>query len=72
MRLRDVDGQYRWFHFQSSLVVDASGQVINWCNIGIDVDHRRRHEDALRATEINYRKFVENLPGLVVTMNSGG
>ena len=72
VRLRGVDGQYRWFHFQSSPVVDASGQVINWCNIGIDVDHRRRHEDALRATEINYRKFVESLPGLVVTMNLAG
>ena len=38
-RLRRFDGEYRWFQFCTTPpLVDASGQIVEWCGTGTDVD----------------------------------
>jgi PAS domain S-box-containing protein len=37
-----------------------------------EVAERRRAEEALRASEINFREIVDSIPGLVCTMNPAG
>ena len=47
MRLRRVDGDYRWFLFRGSPQHDASGTVIGWCGVNTDIEHQRRSFDSL-------------------------
>jgi PAS domain S-box-containing protein len=46
-RLQRFDGEYRWFLFRTCPIADASGQVVKWCGINIDIEDRRRSEEAM-------------------------
>ncbi len=45
-RLRRFDGEYRWFLFRACPLADASGQVVKWCGMSIDIEDRKRAEEA--------------------------
>jgi signal transduction histidine kinase len=51
LRLRRLDGAYRWFLFRARPLVDAGGRIAHWCGIGSDIDDQRRAEDGLRRSE---------------------
>jgi PAS domain S-box-containing protein len=65
VRLRRFDGEYRWFLFRTNPLVDASGKVVKWCGMNVDIDDRRRAEEALRAQERRFRSIVDGFPALV-------
>jgi len=46
-RLQRFDGEYRWFLFRICPIADASGRVVKWCGINIDIEDRRRSEEAM-------------------------
>jgi PAS domain S-box-containing protein len=46
-RLQGFDGEYRWFLFRICPIADASGRVVKWCGINIDIEDRRRSEEAM-------------------------
>jgi PAS domain S-box-containing protein len=46
-----ADGVYRWLESRASPQRDASGKIVRWYNLLIDIDDRKRAEDALRARE---------------------
>lgn len=71
-RFRRHDGAYRWFQFRASPVKDAAGNVLSWCGNNLDVEDRRRLEEAQRPTELSWLKIIDNIPGLVATMSAGG
>jgi PAS domain S-box-containing protein len=71
-RLRRFDGEYRWFLLRTCPLADASGQVVKWCGINIDIDDRRRAEDALRAQERRFRSMVDGFPALVSLRTPAG
>jgi PAS domain S-box-containing protein len=50
-RARRSDGVYRWFQSRGSPLRDANGSIVRWHNLLIDIDERRRAEDALRRNE---------------------
>jgi PAS domain S-box-containing protein len=50
-RFRRSDGEYRWFLFRGSPLRDRSGKVAKWYGTNIDLEERKRAEDALRASE---------------------
>lgn len=50
-RLLRHDGVYRWFESRYSPVRDATGQVVNWFVLMIDIDERKRSEERLRQSE---------------------
>jgi len=64
-RLRRSDGDYRWFLIRACALTDTSGQIVKWCGIGMDIEDRRRSEEALRETERRFRSIVDGLPTLV-------
>ena len=72
LRLRRLDGSYRWFLCRASPLTDASQRIVGWCGISTDIDDRRRAESDLHSIETNYKEFVEGFPGLVVTMSVTG
>jgi PAS domain S-box-containing protein len=50
-RLRRFDGTYRWFHVLGQLGRDSEGHMTRWYGLLIDIDERKRTEEALRATQ---------------------
>jgi PAS domain S-box-containing protein len=50
-RMRRHDGAYRWFLFRASPLHDENGRVIRWYGVNIDIEDRKRAEDALRRSE---------------------
>jgi PAS domain S-box-containing protein len=71
-RLRRFDGSYRWFLFRASPMRDESGKIVKWYGANIDIEDRKRGEEALRASELSWRQIVDNIPGLVATMGATG
>ena len=51
---------------------DAAGQVIRWCGIAIDVDERKRAEDATKSSESEFRLALDNIPSFVATLDANG
>lgn len=70
--LRGRDGTYRWFALRAAPALDESGTVVRWYGTGIDVDARRRVEEALRTGEAAFLEAVAALPGFVATMDAAG
>jgi len=50
-RLRRADGTYRWFDVRGEPLRDNEGRVVQWYGICIDVEDRKRTEEALRNTQ---------------------
>jgi len=43
-RFRRYDGEYRWFLFRGSPLLNASGQVVKWYGTNTDLEDRKRAE----------------------------
>jgi PAS domain S-box-containing protein len=62
VRLRRVDGQYRWFAISFSPMRDDMGSIVNWYGINTDVDRRKGSEDTLLASERNLGLIINSIP----------
>jgi PAS domain S-box-containing protein len=71
-RLKRFDGEYRWFLFRAQAQRDAAGRIVRWYGTNSDIEDRRKAEDALRASELNFRLIVDTIPALVCTMTPTG
>jgi formate hydrogenlyase transcriptional activator len=71
-RIRRADGIYRWFHVRALPLRETEGRIIRWYALHTDIDDRKRVEEALRASELNFRLIVDSIPGLVCTMSAAG
>ena len=71
-RLRRFDGAYRWFLFRANPLRGESGKIIKWYGTNIDIEDRKRGEEAMHAREISWRQIVDNIPGLAATMGPTG
>lgn len=71
-RARLLDGSYRWFLIRANPLKDESGNILKWYGTNIDIEDRKRGEEALRARELSWRQIVDNIPGLVATMSPMG
>ena len=60
-RLRGVDGTYRWQLTRALPQRDAAGAVTRWFGSVVDVDDRRRAEEALRETDRRKDEFLAML-----------
>jgi PAS domain S-box-containing protein len=50
-RVRRADGQFRWVWMRNVPLRDETGQIVRWYGAGIDIEDRRRAEEALRRNE---------------------
>jgi PAS domain S-box-containing protein len=60
LRLRRADGEYRWFLIRTDPLRDEQGRIVKWYGVSIDIEDRKRAEQALRAAEQKYRDIFEN------------
>jgi PAS domain S-box-containing protein len=61
-RMRRFDGEYRWFLFRANPLRDAEGNIVKWFGTNVDVEDRRRAEEALRTSERNLAQIINTLP----------
>ena len=59
---RRFDGVYRWFQSRGFPLRDTNGHIVRWYNLLIDIDERKRAEEALAASERNLKLLVDTIP----------
>jgi PAS domain S-box-containing protein len=64
-RFRGADGGYRWFEVRGEPLRASDGEVLSWSGVLIDIDDRRKAEDALRESEYKLRQIIDTVPGLM-------
>jgi hypothetical protein len=64
-RIRRFDGTYRWFRAVGRPSRDRGGSIAGWYGTTIDIDDRKRAEDALRKSEQQLRLLIDTMPALV-------
>ena len=71
-RIRRFDGSYRWFLIRGNPLKDEGGNILKWYGTCVDIEDRKRGEEALRTRELSWRQIVDNIPGLVATQGAMG
>ena len=71
-RIQRADGIYRWFHARGLPLRDDRGNIVRWYVVLTDIEDRKRAEEALRASEHNFRLMVHSIPGLLCTNTAAG
>jgi PAS domain S-box-containing protein len=51
VRVRNADGDYRWFHCRGHASRDAQGRTLRWYNLLSDIHERKQLEEKLRRSE---------------------
>lgn len=72
VRGRRYDGVYRWLLSRGIPVKDASGRIVRWYNLLIDIDERKRAEEVLAASERNLKLIIDTTPALVWSSTPDG
>jgi PAS domain S-box-containing protein len=72
VRLRRFDGSPRWFLIFANPVRDESGNLVRWYGTNLDIEDRKRADEIQQARELPWRQIVDNIPGLVATMDAKG
>src|SRR5215475_5423532 len=71
-RIRRFDAAYRWFLIRGNPLRDESGNILKWYGTCLDIEDRKRGEEAMRTRELSWRQIVDNIPGLVATTGGMG
>jgi PAS domain S-box-containing protein len=58
MRLRRADGEFRWHHARCEPLCDREGRIVQWYGLSIDIDERKRAEEALRESEAKFSDYA--------------
>jgi PAS domain S-box-containing protein len=56
---RAADGEYRWHHARGEPLRDREGRIVQWYGLSIDIDERKRAEQALQESEAKFRDYAE-------------
>jgi len=60
-RARRHDGVYRWVQSRGLPLRDEGGRIVRWYNLLVDVDERKRAEEALKLREVELRQAYDRL-----------
>jgi len=71
-RNRRADGVFRWFQARGRAVRNQEGEITGWYWLLIDIDDRKKAEEALRVNQRNLSLIVDSIPGLVARVSPTG
>src|SRR5271168_333604 len=64
-RFRGADGRYRWFAVRAEPLRADDGEVLRWYGVLIDIDDRKKAEEAVQESEYKLRQIIDTVPGLI-------
>src|SRR5580692_1463336 len=71
-RVRRADGEYCWWFIRNVPLRDETGKLVKWYGTAIDIEDRKRADQALRKSEERWRSVFENSAiGVAITDLSG-
>jgi PAS domain S-box-containing protein len=70
--LRGKDGNYCWFLSRALPIKNAEGEVVRWFGTNTDITAQIEAEQALRASESQFRSFAQAVPNHVWTSMPNG
>jgi len=59
-RVRRADGEYCWWFVRNVALRDETGKLVRWYGTAIDIEDRKRTEQALQKSEERWRSVFEN------------
>src|ERR1700733_14291045 len=71
-RFRGADGRYRWFQVSGAPLKASDGRVLRWYGVLIDIDDRKKAEEALRESEYKLRQIIDTVPSLLWSTGPDG
>lgn len=71
-RARRFDGVYRWLQTRGLPLRDSDGRIVRWYNLLIDIDERKRAEEALAASERDLKLIVDTIPAMAWSARPDG
>jgi len=71
-RLRRADGKYSWWLIRNVPLRDELGNIVKWYGTAIDIEERKRAEEALRQSEEQWRDVFENNPTMYFIVDAAG
>ena len=71
-RARRHDGVYRWFHSRGTPLKDASGCVVRWYKLLVDIEDRKRAEQKLRQNEEDLHTILDAIRQAVTVLAADG
>src|SRR5258708_5672637 len=72
MRLRQADGEYRWFLVRTVPLRDELGNIVKWYGTSIDIEDRKRAEDDLRRQKEILQRIFDNVPVMIGFVGPNG
>ncbi|HEY0379914.1 MAG TPA: PAS domain-containing protein [Pyrinomonadaceae bacterium] len=71
-RHRRADGVYRWFNVLGLPLRDTEGRILRWFILQIDIDDRKRAEEALLFAKRNLNQIINTIPALAWSAGKDG
>jgi PAS domain S-box-containing protein len=65
LRFRRPDGEYRWVMNRAVPLRDKQGKITKWYGISVDIEDRKRGEEALRASEERLQDIIDNTTAVI-------
>jgi len=72
LRVRRADGEYRWHQSRAEPLRDRQGRIVEWYGLTVDIDDRKKAEEALRESEARSRSALDGIAGLVSVIEPNG
>jgi PAS domain S-box-containing protein len=61
-RVRDAQGNYRWFLTRAEPLRASDGTLLLWIGVTLDIEELKSAEQALRESEYKLRQIIETVP----------
>lgn len=71
-RHRGADGVYRWFNVLGLPLRDEQGNILRWFHLQIDIDDKKRTEEALKASELDLSNIINTIPAFAWSAHPDG
>jgi PAS domain S-box-containing protein len=72
LRFLDDEGVWRWRQLRPFPMRNADGDIVRWCVINLDIDDRKRAEEALAASERRLEQIIDTIPAMAWSANPDG
>jgi formate hydrogenlyase transcriptional activator len=72
LRVRQANGEYRWFLGRNVPLRDEKGNVVKWYGTLLDIEDRKRAELKLRQDEQEFRRIVDAIPHAIHVLKPDG